>query len=154
MFRISDLFTVELSKGDIKLDDVESGNIRLISSGETNNGVVGYISGKGDGVAEIFPSNVLTLDMFCNAYYQNQRFYAVSHGRVNILIPKFHLTKAIGLFLTACIQQEKYKYSYGRAVYSSVASNMEIKLPINEDELPNWNFMEQYIKSLPYGDRL
>ena len=42
----------------------------------------------------------------------------------------------------------------GGVIQSSVASNMEIKLPINEDELPNWNFMEQYIKSLPYGDRL
>lgn len=34
-FKIKDFFDVELSKGDIKLKEVESGNIPLVSSGET-----------------------------------------------------------------------------------------------------------------------
>lgn len=29
-----------------------------------------------------------------------------------------------------------------------------IKLPVNENDNPDWNYMENYIKSLPYGDRL
>ncbi len=32
-FKISDLFKVELSKGDIKFDEIAEGNIPLISSG-------------------------------------------------------------------------------------------------------------------------
>ena len=92
--------------------------------------------------------------MFGNAFYQNEPFYAVSHGRVNILKPKFDLTRNIGLFMSAIIKQEQYKFSYGRAVYSGVAENMDIVLPINTDGKPNWQFMEDYIKSLPYGDRI
>jgi hypothetical protein len=153
-FRIGDLFTVELSKGDIKLDEMEEGVIPLISAGEQNNDVVGYIDRNGDGRAEMFPANRITVDMFCNAYYQDEPFYAVSHGRVNILNPKFNLTKNIGLFIVSLIKQEQYKYSYGRAVYSGVAENMEIKLPIDSNGDPDWQFMENYIKALPYGDRL
>lgn len=153
-FKIKDFFDVELSKGDIKLDDMDDGDIPLLSSGETNNGVVGYIDRNGDGKAEIFPSNRITVDMFCNAFYQDEPFYAVSHGRVNILVPRFELTKNIGLFIATAIKQEQYKYSYGRAVYSNVAAAMDIKLPVDTDGNPDWQFMENYIKALPYGDRL
>lgn len=153
-FKIGDLFDVELSKGDIKLDDMSVGDIPLVSSGETNNGVVGYIDKNGDGKAEIFSDNRITVDMFCNVFYQDTPFYAVSHGRVNILNPKFGLTKNIGLFIATIIKQEQYKYSYGRAVYSNVIANMVIKLPVTREGTPDWQFMENYIKFLPYGDRL
>ena len=29
-----------------------------------------------------------------------------------------------------------------------------IKLPVDTDGNPDWQFMENYIKALPYGDRL
>ena len=170
-FRISNLFNVELSTGDIKEDEVDAGNIPLVSSGETNNGIVKHITAAGDGKAMIFSGNKITLDMFGNAYYQAEPFYAVSHGRVNILSSKFILNQYIGLFVTSIIKREQFKYSYGRAVYSSVAGNMIIKLPIkhnsdgsvfidethkysDEGFVPDWEFMENYIKALPYGDRL
>ena len=153
-FLIKDLFDVQLSKGDIKFDEMELGTVPLVSSGETNNGIVGYIDSKGDGRAEIFPSNTLTVDMFCNAYYQPTDYYAVSHGRVNILFPLFDLNIYTGLFLASIIKKEKFKYSYGRAVYSNVVSNMKINLPIDSLGNPDWQFMEDYIKSLPYSDRI
>ena len=101
-----------------------------------------------------------------NAYYQGESFYAVSHGRVNILQPKFNLNSRIGLFISTIINNEKYKYSYGRALYSNVVSSMVIKLPTQIDKdngkyiidenrtysdegyIPDWQFMEDYIKSL------
>ncbi|MBP3697141.1 MAG: restriction endonuclease subunit S [Clostridia bacterium] len=170
-FVLGRLFKVELSKGDIKLDDVDKGRIPLVSSGESNNGIVGYIDEKGDGKAEIFKGNKITVDMFGNPFYQDDDFYAVSHGRVNILEPKFELNKPIGLFISSIIKKEQYKFSYGRAVYSTEASNMIIELPVQHNDdgtpcidvnrtysdegyIPDWTFMENYIISLPYGDRL
>lgn len=153
-FFISDLFDVRLTKGDIKADEVEAGDIPLISSGESNNGVVKYISKDGDGKAEIFPANTITLDMFCHANYQGVSYYAVGHGRVNILIPKFELNKFIGLFICTLINREVYRFSYGRAVYSSVAEKMIIRLPVTPSGTPDWQFMEDYIKSLPYSKNL
>lgn len=170
-FCVSSLFKVQLSKGDIKLDDMEKGDIPLVSSGESDNGIVGKITQEGDGKADIFTGNKITVDMFCNAFYQAENFYSVSHGRVNILEPKFKLTKPIGLFISTVINKEQFKFSYGRAVYSNVISDMIIKLPIKHNSdgspvidqthkysekgyIPDWQFMEDYIKSLPYGDRL
>lgn len=170
-FCISSLFKVQLSKGDIKLDDMEKGDIPLVSSGESDNGIVGKITQEGDGKADIFTGNKITVDMFCNAFYQAENFYSVSHGRVNILEPKFKLTKPIGLFISTVINKEQFKFSYGRAVYSNVISDMIIKLPIKHNSdgspvidqthqysdkgyIPDWQFMEDYIKSLPYGERL
>lgn len=170
-FRLNKLFIVQLSKGDIKLDDMLTGDVPLVSSGETNNGIVGYIDKFGDRKAKIFSGNKITVDMFCNAFYQKDEFYSVSHGRVNILEPLFNMTCYVGLFVASIINKEKYKYSYGRALYSGVLSNMIIKLPIQfypdgtpfiddthtyseEGYVPDWQYMEEYIKSLPYGDRL
>ena len=153
-YTIEDLFRVELTKGDIKADEVDSGNIPLISSGEGNNGVVKYISKDGDGKAEMFPDNTITLDMFCHANYQGIPYYAVGHGRVNILFPKFDLNKYIGIFICTLINREVYRFSYGRAVYSTVAEKMKIKLPTTPSGTPDWQFMEDYIKSLPYSKNI
>ena len=153
-FCISDIFDVQLTKGDIKADDVDEGNIPLISSGESNNGIVKYITPEGDGKAEMFPANTITLDMFCHANYQDREYYAVGHGRVNILLPKFELNKYIAIFICTLINKEEYRFSYGRAVYSSVAEKMLIRLPVTPEGTPDWQFMEDYIKSLPYSRNL
>ena len=147
-FRVGDLFNVELSRGDIKADESDEGDVILVSSGETNNGVVKHIDSAGDGKAEIFDGNKITIDMFGNVFYQHEPFYAVSHGRVNILSAKFEMNKSIGLFIAAVIKKEQFKYSYGRAIYSNEAVEMIIKLPADADGNPDWKFMEDYIKSL------
>ena len=157
-FAIRDLFRVELTKGDIKADEVDKGKIPLISSGESNNGVVKYITEEGDGIAEMFPENTITLDMFCHANYQGLAYYAVGHGRVNILFPKFELNRYIGIFICTLINREEYRFSYGRAVYSTVAEKMKIKLPaVKKNDgtyTPDWQFMEDYIKSLPFSKNI
>lgn len=153
-FKVGDYFDVYLSSGDLKIDACEPGKIPLVSSGATNNGIVGYVDDKGDGKAQIFKANSITVDMFCNAFYQNNDYYAVSHGRVNILYPKFKCNPLIGCFICNVINNERFKYSYGRAVYSDEISRMVIKLPTTLDNVPDWGFMENYIKSLPYGDRI
>ena len=153
-FSISDIFDIQLTKGDIKADDVEEGEIPLISSGESNNGVVKYITAAGDGKAETFPANTITLDMFCHANYQDKEYFAVGHGRINVLMPKFRLNRYIGIFLCTLMNREYYRFSYGRAVYSSVAEKMTLKLPVTSSGEPDWKFMEEYIKSLPYSVNL
>ncbi len=149
-FKISDYFEVILSAGDLKIDDCDPGEVPLVSSGASNNGVVGYIDKAGDGKAQIFKANSITVDMFCNAFYQDRDFYAVSHGRVNILYPKFNMTPYAGMFVSSIIKKEQYKFSYGRAVYSSEIGRMKIKLPSTDLGDPDWAFMESYIKSLNY----
>ena len=147
-FMLGDLFEISLSSGDLKVDECDDGYIPLVSSGQTDNGIVGYISQAGDGKAQIFDKNKITVDMFCNAFYQYQEFYSVSHGRVNILTPKFKMTNLIALFIVTLINKERFKYSYGRAVYSNEITRMAIKLPVTENNEPDWQLIEDYMKSL------
>lgn len=86
--------------------------------------------------------------MFCCAYYQDKEFYAVSHGRINILTPKFEMSREMALFVVTVINREAYKYSYGRAVYSSEATEMKVFLPATSGEGPDWQYMENYIRTL------
>lgn len=50
--------------------------------------------------------------------------------------------------------KEKYKWSYGRKPKNNKVYDTIIKLPVDEKGEPDWVFMENYIKSLPYGDRI
>jgi hypothetical protein len=86
--------------------------------------------------------------MFCKAYYQPTDYYAVSHGRVNILKPKFELSRNIALFICSLINYETYRFCYGRGVYSNVIAGLEIKLPVNADDTPDWELIENYMQSL------
>ena len=69
------------------------------------------------------------------------------------------------------MNEEIFKYSYGRTISSEKYLTTIIKLPVKhnadgtifiDDEhtyseegyVPDWQFMEDYIKSLPYGDRI
>ena len=80
------------------------------------------------------------------------------------------LNQYVGLFLVAILDKEKYKFSYGRK-YRNHLPKLTIKLPVKCDVLgnaiinnespysdmgyiPDWQFMEDYIKVLPYGDRI
>jgi len=146
------LFRVELSKGDLKQKNCLNGDIPLISASKYNNGVVKYVDDGGDGKANIFSSNTITADMFCNIFYQDKNFYSVAHGRVNILIPNFNMNKYIALFITTILKCEKYKFPYGRNLYKEETQNIKIKLPTTKDDKPDFEYMENYIKALPYGD--
>lgn len=66
-----------------------------------------------------------------------------------------HLNKYNGLFLVSLLDLERPKFSFGRKRKKTLA-NTKIKLPARLNEKneyePDWNYMENYIKSLPYGD--
>ncbi len=154
------LFKVPSIKGDLKEKDCLNGSIALVSASKNNSGIVKYIDEAGDGKACIFPENSITADMFCNVFFQDDKFYSVSHGRVNVLIPNFKMNKYTALFIVTLLKCEHYKYPYGRNLYQEEIKNTTIKLPAKETRSetggisykPDLEFMEQYIKNLPYSD--
>ncbi len=60
------------------------------------------------------------------------------------------LNKYNALFLVTVLDKERFKYSFGRK-WGKYLSETEILLPAKGDE-PDWQLMEEYIKSMPYGD--
>ena len=59
-----------------------------------------------------------------------------------------------GLFLETILDKERPKYSFGRSWTGDRLLNTKIQLPSTPEGTPDWQYMENYIKSLPYGDCL
>lgn len=147
-FKLIDIFDLTLSKGDNQPNKLNDGDIPLISSGSFNNGVSKYID-NGDGISEIFEGNSLTIDMFGQPFYQEQNFFAVSHGRINILKPKFINNKYISLFIVSVFRKKFfYKYGFNSMCSQSKLKNESILLPVCDNKKPDWQYMEDYMRQI------
>ena len=61
------------------------------------------------------------------------------------------MNKYIALFLVTILNLENYRYNYGRKASQSRMKNTYIKLPVDNNNNPDYDFMENYIKSLKYS---
>lgn len=145
-FKVGDLFDACLSKDDIQPTDIVEGNTPLISSGKENNGIIAYIS---DDKAKLWNAGTITVDMFGKAFYQTNSYHCVSHGRVNILIPKVQFSERVGKYIACVIEMVSIKkYQFTEMCTGKKLLKDIIKLPVNDNENPDWNYMEDYIKNL------
>ena len=62
-----------------------------------------------------------------------------------------YMNKYVAQFLITILDLERYRYSFGRKYNKSAITNTKIKLPAKTDGNPDWDFMETYIKNLPYS---
>lgn len=86
-----------------------------------------------------------------STFYQDEAFYS---GRdLYTLRSKNAIDKYAKLFIVTLIKLEKFKYSYGRQANKSLPY-IEIKLPVDSNDNPDFQFMSNYMKSLPYGDKI
>lgn len=158
-FKIPSLFDVDAGIYHYS-DEYEDGDTPYVSASDTNNGIGSYISLRPD-----FEGNKITTGKVgCTAYYQPDAFCATSD--VNVLSPKFDMSAEIGMFISRIINfNENYKWAYGRQCRVGNTKAIIIKLPIqhnadgspvidadktysDEGYIPDWQFMEDYIKSL------
>lgn len=100
------------------------------------------------------PKNTITVaggGSVLATFLQPQPFYS---GRdLYLLYPKEDISIHAKLFLVTVIKANKYRYNYGRQANVTLPS-LKLRLPSKADGKPNWKFMEEYIKSLPHGDKL
>ncbi len=149
-FSFSDLFYIQ--KGKSTVGKNIQGDIPLVSAINSNNGVIGHIFP----VDEPFPANAIAVPMngvsAGEAYYQRVPFYATTD--VNILIPKVTIDPHAALFICTIIRQEKFRFSYGRKWSKGKMETDKIKLPSTEIGIPDFEYMANYIKSLPFSSGL
>ena len=141
------LFDIILPTGDIQAQRTDDGNYPLISSGKNNNGICKYIEKTSE--SEIIQANTITVDMFGKAFYHDYEYYCVSHGRVNILKPKFNITKNIGLYIAKVIENVTIpKYEFLDMCSQGALIKETIKLPVDSNGKPDWKYMENYMKKI------
>lgn len=147
-FLLKDLFDIVAGKYHYP-SEYEAGNTRYVSASNENNGVAQKI----DLVADFHGNAIVTGKVGCTAFYQPNDFCATSD--VNVFYPKFAMNERIGLFIVTVINfNENYKWGYGRQCRVGDSNEITIKLPVADDGKPDWQFMDNYIKNLPYGDRI
>ena len=130
--------------------EYSEGNTPYLGATALDNGVCKLI----DLDAE-FEANTITVGKInCTTFYQPTPFCATSD--VNIIKELGgHVNKFTGLFLASVINfSEGYKWSYGRQCRVNDTESIRIRLPVAADGTPDWKWMEDYIKGLPYSDAL
>lgn len=145
-FLVGDLFEAYLSKDDIQPKNFVEGKIPLVSSGKENNGIIAFVE---DEKARLWEANTLTIDMFGKVFYQESPYFAVSHGRVNILLPKISMTKGCLQFIGCAIEKvASQKYAFNEMCTGTKVLKNNIKLPTTPDGAPDWAYMESYMANL------
>ncbi|MEQ1545221.1 MAG: restriction endonuclease subunit S [Methyloglobulus sp.] len=149
-FEFQSLFEIERGRGPRRKDLDGSGSTPFVSSSDSNNGVTGITS-----MSACHKGNTIGVNRngsVGEAFYQPVSFCSTED--VHIFNPKFPLNPYIGLFLTTLIRREKYRFGYGRKWGIERMKKSTIHLPVKKDGTPDWDFMEQYIKSLPYSSQI
>ena len=147
-FLLTDIFSIDIAKS-ADIGSLDNGDTIFVGRTDINNGVQGFVAPK-----DITKGNCITISMVGTniALWQEKDFQASQ----NIAILRgSELNRYKALFICTLINFEiKLKYSYGRTIRKDDLERTIIKLPINHKGEPDFEFMENYIKSLPYGDRV
>ena len=121
--------------------------ILYVTRTDINNGCKGFVIN--DGFEEVERSGAITIgDTTSTIFYQNKDFICGDH--MVVLRSKF-FNVYTGLFITALLNKERFRYNYGRAFTMDIIAKTRIKLPVTPFGEPDWQFMEDYIKSLSFS---
>lgn len=130
-------------------EEYEDGTTPYYSASNSNNGITQFI----DLAPEFRGNAIVTGKIGCTAFYVPDDFCATSD--VNIFYPKFEMSPYVGLFIVTVINySENYKWAYGRQCRSGNSKKIVVKLPCNAEGEPDWEYMDNYMKGIPYGERL
>ncbi len=150
-FDLKELFEVSASRDGLSNDLIEGGKTPYITSSENNNGVTSFFEEEATNKAGTITAN---RGGSVGYFFYQPVDYMATPVDVRILSPRFKIDPFIGLFLKTILQLEKYRYNYSRKMGTDRLNEFKIKLPVASDNKPNWDFMRDYIKSLPYSSNL
>ena len=149
-FKMNCLFNIN-GVGSVSIEQLEKqygfGDYPYITRTEKNNGLTGFYDYRS------VPANVLTIETSLSGlcFYHDYEFSTGDH--IAVLTPKnFELNKYRALFIKSVWRKNAYKYDYGRPAIIKNIENTIIPLPALTNGEPDWLFMDDYIKNLPYGD--
>ena len=170
-FYLHRLFDIRMgNKFDKNKLDEDTPEVNLVSRVSYNNGVdvkVGYVDG-----VNPFPAGYVTVALggsyLGSCFVQEEPFYTAQN--VAVMKPRvLEMAHAVCTFISGLVRYEsktKY-YAFGRELNTHIKTDFDVKLPIkrngdgspvfdisckwsDEGYIPDWQFMEDYIKSLHY----
>ena len=145
-FFIDDIFTISPGKRLVAKDMTE-GRRPFIGATDSGNGITNFVSDSN----ESLDSNVLGVNYDGNGMVIS--FYHPYECIFTDSVKRFHLkhhddNKYILLFMKIVILQQKAKYNYGYKFNATRMARQIISLPVTDEGKPDYQYMEQYVKSL------
>ena len=133
-------------------ENILPGNVNFLGAISENNGIREKIE-----TDYFWEPNCITVNYngsVGEAFYQSEPFWASDD--VNVLYAKdfWTLNKYTAMFIITVIKANKYRFGYGRKWTLDKMKDTMIKLPSKKDGTPDFDYMESYIKMLPYSDRI
>ncbi len=171
-FRYDEIFDIRKGFYNKKPDNHTGNSIPFIGATDNNNGITEYYdiqdieeaSKAGDENNaplrdKIFEGNCITVSNNGSvgyAFYQKERFTCSHDVNPLYIHSKWNqkLNPYIAMFLCSLIEKERYRWAYGRKWRPKRMPASLIKLPIKSAGEPDWEFMEDYIKSMPYSTQI
>lgn len=173
-FNLHRILNTEMGNG---IDAVQTTNenpkYNYVSRNSNGNGIVAFVDEIEGEVP--FPPGAMSLALggsfLGSCFVQNKPFYTAQN--VAVLREKVPLSIYTKLFIATLIRNEcKIKYqAFGRELNAHFRKDFTLKLPVLHDEdgeiiydescdyceqgyIPDWQWMENYIKTLPYSDKI
>ncbi len=149
-FEIGKLFKVAKGQRLTKAEQ-KDGFINYVGASAFNNGITNHI-GNNDHVNPAGTISVCYNGSIGESFYQDEPYWATDD--VNVLTPLFDINPSTALFFCAVIKNASAKYAFNNKWTQEMMRISVIPLPVNDDDSPDFQFMEDYIKSLPYGSHI
>ena len=143
-FKVGDIFTAV--RGSSKtMREIEEGTVPIIAAARSNNGVAKY--------GNVVPEYENAITVSCNGagcgstFYQHGKF-AIS-GDAMVLKPEKEISKEALLYIVSVLDKLlTSKYSYEDKISPEKIRNEVILLPPSDTHEPDWDYMENYMKSI------
>jgi hypothetical protein len=139
----------DLVPGDFhSQSDLPRGKVPLISCGDADNGVAGYVD-----VKDKLYKNRLTIAFngmnTLTAKYHPYEFAAKDDVAICVPLKALRLTTEI--FIQAMLNRERWRYSYYRKCFADKLRRFEVSLPCKKDDLDE-DTMQAVVEAAPYWD--
>ena len=142
-FVISDIFTISPGKRLTKAD-MKVGKRPFIGATDSNNGITAWVDNTNESLDKLVLGvnyNGSVVETFFHPY---ECIFSDDVKRLHLKngITSYHVM----LFLKTMIIQQKVKFEYGYKFNEKRMQRQKILLPITEDNSPDWQFMEEYMR--------
>lgn len=135
-----------LSGRDIYARERIEGETPYVSATANQNGISYFVSNEN----KTLESNCLSVNRNGSVGYSFYHPYKALFGNDCRKLRLKHPSKHIGIFISQQITRQKGKYGYGYKMGTARLKRQKIMLPINENNEPDYEFMENYMKNLEY----